>query len=150
MDQRFEHVDLELLLGDGVQANWFHDNRLGRALDHIDKAGTDTLLSEVVVRYLNREDVGPFSVHLDHTSVSVYGAYDTDQQPTPAHGHSKDHRPDLKQLVVSPPVPPEARPSRPALPCRHDLGPPHPPLSPARAAGPAQLRAAARPRRPRV
>jgi hypothetical protein len=26
MDQRFEHVDLELLLGDGVQASWFHDN----------------------------------------------------------------------------------------------------------------------------
>jgi transposase len=99
MDQRFEHVDLELLLGDGVQASWFHDNRLGRALDHIDKVGTDTLLSEIVVRYLNRQDVGPFTVHLDHTSVSVYGVYDTDKGPTPAHGHSKDHRPDLKQLV---------------------------------------------------
>ncbi|MFO0004567.1 MAG: DUF4277 domain-containing protein, partial [bacterium] len=85
MDQRFEHVDLELLLGDGVQASWFHDNRLGRALDHIDKVGTDTLLSEIVVRYLNRQDVGPFSVHLDPTSVSVYGVYDTDKGPTPAH-----------------------------------------------------------------
>jgi transposase len=99
MDQRFEPVDLELLLGDGMQASWFHENRRGRALDHIARVGTDTLLSEIVVRYLNRQDVGPFSVHLDHASVSVYGAYDTDQQPTPAHGHSKDHRPDLKQLV---------------------------------------------------
>jgi hypothetical protein len=36
MDQRFEHIDLELLLGEGVQPGWFHDNRLGRALDHID------------------------------------------------------------------------------------------------------------------
>ena len=32
MDQRFEHIDLELLLGEGVHADWFHDNRLGRAL----------------------------------------------------------------------------------------------------------------------
>jgi hypothetical protein len=55
-----------------------------------------------------------------------------------------------RPIKVSPPVPPEARPSRSALSCRHDLGPPHPPLSPARSAGPAQLRAAARPRRPRA
>ena len=99
MDQRFENVDLELLLGDGVESEWFHDNRLGRALDHIDEAGTDSLLSELALRYLERDDCRPYSVHLDHTTLSLYGAYDTDQEPTPARGHSKDHRPDLKQLV---------------------------------------------------
>jgi transposase len=99
MDQRFENIDLELLLGEGVRSEWFHDNRLGRALDHIDEVGTDTLLSEVVLRYLGQHDSEPFSVHLDQTTVSLFGAYDTDQEPTPAHGFSKDHRPDLKQLV---------------------------------------------------
>jgi transposase len=99
MDQRFEHIDLELLLGDGVQASWFHDNRLGRALDHIDAVGTDTLLSDLVLRYLADRESEPFSVHLDHTTLKLYGVYETDQQPTPAHGFSKDHRPDLKQLV---------------------------------------------------
>ncbi len=99
MDQRFEHIDLELLLGEGVQAGWFHDNRLGRALDHIDEVGTDTLLSDIVLRYLRGREAEPFSVHLDHTTLKLYGVYETDQQPTPAHGFSKDHRPDLKQLV---------------------------------------------------
>ena len=99
MDQRFEHVDLELLLGKGVQSSWFHDNHLGRALDHIDAVGTDTLLSDVVVSYLGHEDPEPFSAHLDQTSLRLCGAYATDQEPTPAHGFSKDHRPDLKQLV---------------------------------------------------
>ena len=99
MDQRFEHIDLELLLGEGVQSSWFHDNRLGRALDHIDEAGTDTLLSDIVLRYLGGREAEPFSVHLDQTTLKLYGVYETDQQPTPAHGFSKDHRPDLKQLV---------------------------------------------------
>lgn len=99
MDQRFEHIDLELLLGEGVESGWFHDNRLGRALDHIDAAGTDSLLSDIVLRYLNSREPAPFSVHLDHTTLKLYGVYETDQEPTPAHGFSKDHRPDLKQLV---------------------------------------------------
>ena len=99
MDQRFEHLDLELLLGEGVEASWFHDNRLGRALDHIDDVGTDTLLADVVLRYLKTRGAEPFSVHLDHTTLSLHGVYDTEQEPKPARGFSKDHRPDLKQLV---------------------------------------------------
>jgi transposase len=102
MDQRFEHIDIELLLGEGVEAEWFHDNRLGRALDHIDAAGTDTLLSGVVLNYLNTLDPGPFCINLDHTTVSVYGRYERHTAgPVPAFGHSKDQRPDLKQLFFS-------------------------------------------------
>ena len=102
MDQRFEHVDIELLLGDGVEAGWFHDNRLGRALDHIDEAGTDTLLTDIVLKFLNTLEPGPVSINLDHTTVSVYGQYlDQNDGPVPAYGHSKDHRPDLKQLLFS-------------------------------------------------
>jgi hypothetical protein len=88
MDQRFEHIDLELLLGEGVQAGWLHDNRLGRALDHIDDVGTDTLLSDIVLQSLREREAEPSSVHLDHTTLSLYGVYETDQQPTPAHGSS--------------------------------------------------------------
>ncbi len=78
----------KLLLGEGVQAGWFHDNRLGRALDHIDEVGTDTLLSGIVLRDLRGREAEPFSVHLDHTTLSLYGVYETDQQPTPVHGSS--------------------------------------------------------------
>jgi transposase len=47
-------------------------------------------------------------LHNDSTSVKFYGAYDDFEQPTMRrgkktvaieHGHSKDHRPDLKQLL---------------------------------------------------
>jgi hypothetical protein len=53
-------------------------------------------------------DVDTSEVHNDSTSVSFTGDYGgatgtpRGGQPTPAitHGHSKDHRPDLKQLVL--------------------------------------------------
>ena len=42
--------------------------------------------------------------HLDTTSVSVQGDYDLPDEEGVVkltHGHSKDHRPDLKQLLIS-------------------------------------------------
>lgn len=99
MDDQLARLDLELLLGEGVDAAWFHDTRLGQALDRIDEAGTDSLLSALVLRYLDNHDVEPFSVHLDTTTVKLFGAHEAAEEPTPRHGFSKDHRPDLKQSV---------------------------------------------------
>jgi hypothetical protein len=48
-------------------------------------------------------------------------------------------RPIKSPPPVGPPVQPEARPDRPALPSRRDLGPLRPPLNPARAAPPGLL-----------
>lgn len=100
MDLWLEKVDVGLLLGEGVDPRWFHDTRLSQCLDRLDAVGTDTLLGEVVTRYLRRGGApSEYCVHLDTTSVSVHGAYETDLVPTPAFGFSKDKRPDLKQLV---------------------------------------------------
>ena len=100
MDQWMEKLDVDLLLGEGVDAAWFHDTRLAQCLDRIDAVGTDTILGDIVTRYLRCEAVPTaYSVHLDTTTVSVHGAYDTDLSPMPAFGYSKDKRPDLKQLV---------------------------------------------------
>ncbi len=102
MDQWIGRTDIELLLGVGREADAFDDNRLAAALDHIDAAGTDCFLTAVVQQYLaapNRETV--YSVHQDFTSYSFYGEY-RDVSPTgpaPLYGHSKDLRPDMKQLV---------------------------------------------------
>ena len=102
-DTWLQNIDCELLLGAGVDPKWFHDTRLARALDAIDAVGTDTLLTEVVQRYLRDLDPhAPYAVHLDTTTASVYGAYDLPANtdgPVPLHGYSKDKRPDLKQLV---------------------------------------------------
>jgi len=102
MDQWMGRTDTELLLGPGREADAFDDNRLAAALDHIDVVGTDWLLTGVVQRYLAaplRERA--YSVHQDFTSYSVYGEY-RDVSPTgplPMFGHSKDLRPDMKQLI---------------------------------------------------
>jgi hypothetical protein len=51
MDGCFESIDVDLITGDRVQAERFHDNRLECALDQNHQVGTDTLLSAVALRH---------------------------------------------------------------------------------------------------
>jgi transposase len=102
MDHWVGRTDVELLLGAGREADAFDDNRLAAALDHIDAKGTDSLLSAVVKRYLTRAGrETTYTVHQDFTSYSFYGEYADVSPcgPVPTFGHSKDLRPDLRQLV---------------------------------------------------
>lgn len=100
MDEWLGQLDVEVLFGQGTEAEAFNDTRLAEALDHVDEAGTDTILADIVRAYLAQEgEPRAFSAHHDTTSVSVYGAYLGDVDPQPLHGYSKDHRPDLKQLI---------------------------------------------------
>ena len=101
---RIEHVlkrfDLALLIGEHAQPNHFNDTRLARALDDLDQAGIDDIFAEIVTGYLRKPDQPTdFAVHIDSTSLSLYGIYDQQHSPTPTYGYSKDKRPDLKQLV---------------------------------------------------
>ena len=99
MDRWLAKLDVDVLFGEGAQADAFHDTRLGVALDPLDEAGTDNLLRALALRYLE-ENPGDFSAHHDTPSVSLFGAYEVGEAtPKPAHGFSKDHRPDLLQLV---------------------------------------------------
>lgn len=100
MNEWLGHSDASLLLGEGVPADGFDDSRLATALDHLDAVGTDVLLADVVARFLARPDrPSTYSVHQDTTSLSVYGDYEGVEGLVPTWGYSKDHRPDLKQLV---------------------------------------------------
>lgn len=85
-----------------------HDDRLGRALDRLfDSVGPELILA--VVRHVVQEfAVGLDELHNDSTSISFCGAYEEAEQPGSQRGrathaitwgHSKDHRPDLKQLL---------------------------------------------------
>lgn len=101
MQSWLEEIDLELVLGEGADASAFNDTRLGSALDHIDEVGTDVLLSEVAVGWVSRPShPQSYCAHLDTSSISVYGRYISVPEPVPTYGHSKDHRPDLKQLIL--------------------------------------------------
>jgi transposase len=84
-----------------------NDDRVGRALEKLFDADRASLLTAVVLRAISEFGVYTDQLHNDSTSISVHGVYSDaigtarGGQPTPVitWGHSKDHRPDLKQLV---------------------------------------------------
>lgn len=96
------------LLGlSAVQVGGLNDDRVGRALEALFDADRASLLTAVVLRAVSEFAVDTSQLHNDSTSVSVHGVYPDavgtprGGKPTPVitFGHSKDHRPDLKQLV---------------------------------------------------
>lgn len=96
-------TDLDVLLWADCPSDAFHDHRLGQTLDRLFDWGTEEVLSSVVSSYLHSQEAPrDFTIHSDATTLALFGAYDVVPDlgaPTPSHGHSKDHRPDLKQLV---------------------------------------------------
>jgi len=85
-----------------------NDDRVGRALDKLFAADVSSLVLAVATHVVKEFDLGLDELHNDSTSVSFFGAYlDAAMErrvlgrPTLAitFGHSKDHRPDLKQLL---------------------------------------------------
>jgi transposase len=101
MNEFFEATDTEQLLGKGVKASHFNDDRLGRTLDVIYKHGAAQLFSDIVISAINEFHLELTMIHADTTSKSVYGEY-KHQNPDSIniiHGFSKDKRPDLKQLL---------------------------------------------------
>jgi transposase len=103
MNGWLQAVDTDVVLGEGCDPSAFTDDRLAAALDHIYEYGTDDLLSAVVRGYFaQRPGPGEYSVHTDTTTLMLWGDYDQVASvggPMPRRGHSKDRRPDLKQLV---------------------------------------------------
>jgi len=100
----FEDKPVELLLGPGIEAEHLNDDRLGRALDQLYDTGLTTLFSHLSRRTFNVLDYQVDQGHLDSTSLSVHGRYNSDEtEPSTLHitqGYSKDHRPDLAQVTL--------------------------------------------------
>ena len=90
----------DLKLDDGSEIG---DDRLGRALDRLFGADRATLQTEIVLKVIKAFDLKMGQIHNDTTSISAYGAYESQDAKAIKlkRGHSKDHRPDLKQLVYS-------------------------------------------------
>jgi len=89
------------------QGGLLNDDRAGRTLDRLFLADRGSLLTELMTGVIARFGIDCSRLHNDSTSVSVHGAYqaagggEVAGVPTAAitFGHSKDQRPDLKQLV---------------------------------------------------
>jgi len=102
LEESFNGMDTELLLGKRIAPGQFNDTNLGRVMDKLFNTGTQKIFSQI-----SQNAIGCFKLdtrhhHFDTTSVSVFGDYD---HPDPSlnitYGHSKAKRPDLKQFMVS-------------------------------------------------
>jgi len=99
----FENCPLNILFREGVSAQDFNRFKLGRALDRCHGYGTELLFSEISMDVCRREGVDTRFNSLDSTSFSLSGDYlgQTDEDTIEIKlGHSKDHRPDLKQVML--------------------------------------------------
>jgi transposase len=101
--QFFDNAPTALLLGPHAEPAHFNRFKLGRALDDVHDYGCDLLFSELAMAACKKEGIETRFRHLDSSSFSLNGEYlpDADVEAvTITHGHSKDHRPDLKQVVL--------------------------------------------------
>jgi len=102
--QFFKGKPVAQLLGKDIQASDLNDDTLGRALDTIAEYGPEKLFASVAFEIGKSRGLLGKSVHLDTTSISLNGEYDTPEEAGVIrinHGYSKDHRHDLKQFILS-------------------------------------------------
>ena len=96
---------VELLIGKGLKAEWFNDDVIGRTLEKLYRAGPEGVFMRIAANAYGEYE-GRFW-HNDTTTMSLQGEYkheegDLDAAPIKiTYGFSKDHRPDLKQFVIS-------------------------------------------------
>ena len=104
VEEFYAQRDVEVLLGSGVSADDLHDDALARALDALYDAGLEALYARIALHTLRRLRVLSDSnelipIHADTTSLSMTGEYLDQTAFRIDRGFSKDHRPDLKQIV---------------------------------------------------
>jgi transposase len=106
VEEFFADKDVESLLGEDIPVSKLNDDTLGRVLDRLAAVGTNRVLGAIAVRVVRLFALDLSHVHHDTTSQSVHGDYllrEEDASPPflITNGFSKQHRPDLKQLVHS-------------------------------------------------
>jgi len=101
----FQNKPISRLIAPGIQASHLNDDTLGRALDTLYDFGVTALYGLIAATAATRLGLTRRVNHLDTTSFHVDGRYNSAQPPddqvvhiTP--GYSRDHRPDLNQVMV--------------------------------------------------
>jgi len=101
----FQHKPISRLIAPGIEASHLHDDALGRALDTLYDFGVTALYGLIAATAATRLGLTPTFRHLDTTSFHVDGRYNSAQPPDEqvvhiTHGSSRDHRPDLNQVML--------------------------------------------------
>jgi len=86
-----------------ISEKLYSDDRFGRALDKLYAADRASMVSDIAIKVIEATGTDLSELHNDSTSVKTCG-----QMPGKTatglyftRGHSKDHRPDLKQIVYN-------------------------------------------------
>jgi transposase len=107
--ERLDRYDMKTIMrNQKFDIERFPEERLAKALDDIWRAGPDKLITSIAVQLIESFSIKTDFFHFDTTSLTCYGAYEVeddlqtlsgDMPPKVTYGHSKDRRPDLKQIL---------------------------------------------------
>ena len=106
MPEYMENKPIRLLTGEDLDASDFNDDSLGRALDELYSLGITEVFAEIARNAIKTYELDVEFAHTDTSSLSLTGEYEGVSEDDAklvkiTHGYSKDHRPDLKQIVVT-------------------------------------------------
>jgi transposase len=101
----FQHKPTQRLITPGIDAQHLHDDTLGRVWDILYDSGVTELSSLLAATAAQRLGLAPTFAHLDRTSFHVDGRYNSAEDPEAQvmhipRGSSRDHRPDLNQVML--------------------------------------------------
>ena len=106
ISDRYEEMDMNLLFTPEVQAKWLTRDAFSCMLDRLFAADCERLFTTLALRVYTAFSI-PFQpiLHGDTTSISLYGVYERTEGTSPSapiicHGHSKEKRYDLVQIML--------------------------------------------------
>lgn len=104
----YKNRPVDVLIGEGLSADHLNDASLGTALDALYETGITELFFSVSQQILRRYGIPTRFAHLDSTTFSLHGEYNSEWDPEKipegvihiTKGYSKDHAPELNQIVL--------------------------------------------------
>jgi transposase len=101
----FQNKPTQRLIAPGLDATHLNDDTLGRALDTLYAYGVTELYALIATTAAQRPGLTPTVAHRDSPSFRVDGRYNSGEEPNEhvihiTQGSSRDHRPDLNQVML--------------------------------------------------
>ena len=101
----FGDKPLEHLIGSPLEPEQIDNNVLGRCLDKLFSLGVTELFTQISLKAVKVLGLKVKSVHIDSSSFHVDGNYNSDLEQDDhrikiTRGYSRDHRPELNQVVL--------------------------------------------------
>lgn len=103
LEEWVEHIHPKIFGHDSFKKGTINDDRFGKALDKLYMADRATIMTRIVMAMIKLTDLDLRQIHNDSTTIKAYGKIPgrTRTGLKLEYGHSKDYRPDLKQIVYN-------------------------------------------------